>query len=864
MTPLPALVLVLAAAAAVGSALAPVVATCLWSTTLGAGLLVASARFGWAGHRVIAFTLAICASAATGGGLGGLAEAYVWTPNGIDLVALEERVSAGELVRVGGVLRRDAFLTAAGGVTLDLEIRRVWWHGRWRPTSVGASLTVAGDQARAARGAWTRGRDLEAPVASLRRPLPYRNFGLSDAERALARRGIRTFGTIKGAALIVVSAGPFWEEWAARARRHVRDAVARHVRDPPAAAVVTAILIGDRSAMHADVTRRLQHAGVYHVVAISGGNVGIWLAVLVVAPRAAGLGGRLAVSWLIAGLLAFALVVEGGPSVARAVIVAATMMTARWWDVRAAGLQALAVAAGLQVLFDPLASHDAGFVLSFGAAGTLVWTFGGRGGRGGRRPLARRAWAALGSAVLATLAIELVLLPISARWFSVATAAGVLANVLAVPAMAVVQVAGLILVGAAGSWPWLGAVAGALATRAVGVLLGSSDVVSLAPWLVREVPPPTTGVLAVYYACLAGAVMAWSRERRRWAVSLASISLGCLSWIVTGGVEHSTPRPWTWDLAATWQRASWPAEPWLLVTVLDVGQGDATVLRFPSGRTWLVDAGGSLSEAFDVGERVTTRALWALGHRTLSRVLVTHAHPDHAGGVPAVLRRLGARELLVGVPVPGDPMCERLADAARLAGTRERRLATGESLADGPVRVDVLHPDVPDWERRRVRNDDSVVLWVRFGDVGILLTGDVGEPVERSWAARFAAAPLTIVKLAHHGSASSTGSVLLASVRPTLAIASVGRGNRFGHPAPAVVRRLDEAGVVLLRTDRDGAIQLATNGRVVLVRTASGMAGTLTSWMPRRAWWPATPLPSDRGSPPRVASRPRPGVTPWP
>jgi competence protein ComEC len=372
-------------------------------------------------------------------------------------------------------------------------------------------------------------------------------------------------------------------------------------------------------------------------------------------------------------------------------------------------------------------------------------------------------------------------------------------------------------------------------------------------------------VLVLYYVSLAATLRAWTRPRwRPAAVALASVVAGCMAWIVVGGPDRSAPTPWTWRAAERWQRASWPDEPWLLVTVLDVGQGEATVLRFPSGRTWLVDAGGSTSETFDVGERVTTMALWGMGHRRLSRVLVTHAHPDHAGGIAAVLRRLGARELLIGIPVPGDPLGAAVAQAALAAGIPERRVSAGESLADGAVQVRVLHPEPPDWERRRVRNDDSLVLWVRLGDVGVLLTGDVGEQAERTWASRFAAAPLTILKLAHHGSASSTGTALLAAVRPTLAIGSMGRGNRFGHPAPAVTRRLADAGVVLLRTDEVGAIQVATNGRVVLVRTASGAAGSFTTWAPRRAWWPARPLPSDRAWPRRAATRPPRAATPWP
>ena len=197
-----------------------------------------------------------------------------------------------------------------------------------------------------------------------------------------------------------------------------------------------------------------------------------------------------------------------------------------------------------------------------------------------------------------------------------------------------------------------------------------------------------------------------------------------------------------------------------------------------------------------------------------------------------------------------------------MASAGQRSLAAGEWFADGPVRVSVLHPERPDWERRRVRNDDSVVLWVRFGDIGVWLPGDIGEAVEARISPRIDAAPLTVLRLAHHGSASSTGEGVLEALRPALAIGSMARGNRFGHPAPRVVARLQARRVPLLRTDEDGAIQLATNGRVLLVRTMNGTEGSLMAGPPRRAWWLATPPPSPRASPVPADDPPSPGVAP--
>ena len=144
-----------------------------------------------------------------------------------------------------------------------------------------------------------------------------------------------------------------------------------------------------------------------------------------------------------------------------------------------------------------------------------------------------------------------------------------------------------------------------------------------------------------------------------------------------------------------------------------------------------------------------------------------------------VIRRFQPREVLTGIAAAGDVLQGEVAAAAVMASAGQRSLAAGEWFADGPVRVSVLHPERPDWERRRVRNDDSVVLWVRFGDIGVWLPGDIGEAVEARISPRIDAAPLTVLRLAHHGSASSTGEGVLEALRPALAIGSMARGNRW-------------------------------------------------------------------------------------
>jgi competence protein ComEC len=211
--------------------------------------------------------------------------------------------------------------------------------------------------------------------------------------------------------------------------------------------------------------------------------------------------------------------------------------------------------------------------------------------------------------------------------------------------------------------------------------------------------------------------------------------------------------------------------------------------------------------------------MWARGIRALDAMLVTHGDPDHLGGAIAVLEDFGPRRILEGIRVPGHLPSHAVADAASRAGTPIEFLRAGRILREGEVQLRVLHPPEPDWERRRVRNDDSVVLEIVYRDVALLLTGDISAEIERAIVPLLTPARTRILKIAHHGSRTSTSPALLDAWRPQIAIISCGRGNRFGHPAPEVLRRLDAIGATVMRTDLDGQITIETDGRSLRMAT---------------------------------------------
>jgi competence protein ComEC len=258
--------------------------------------------------------------------------------------------------------------------------------------------------------------------------------------------------------------------------------------------------------------------------------------------------------------------------------------------------------------------------------------------------------------------------------------------------------------------------------------------------------------------------------------------------------------------------------------MVDVGQGDGIALQVAGRHTLMIDSGGSPfgGGSFDVGTRVVEPALWARGIQSLDALLLTHGDPDHIGGASPLIDDFNPDAVWQGIPVSRAMPLQAVLARAAASRIPVKERHEGEALYIGAARVLVLHPPAPDWERRRVRNDDSVVLEVLYGDVALLLTGDIGSDIERQIAPRLIPAKTRILKVAHHGSRTSTSQALLDAWRPQIALISCGRGNPFGHPAPDVVSRLDAIGARIYRTDLDGEITVDTDGEHVVVRTFTG------------------------------------------
>ena len=801
----------LAAGAAAGL-FVPVAASRTAAIVLLVGLVAAALwSLRWNRPRVLLACVSL-GSAASGALLAADAWDRTWHAS---LRAAAERAGPlddGVFVELRGMLREDAVIRPYGAtLSVDVrEIRAIHSQDGSRPSegfvavSGGIQLSVAGDFVRDHVGEW-RARRVVRAFANLRRPSRYLNPGAPDQERQLARRGVNLVGSVKSALLVdVVSPGSWTSETASRIRRTLRGAIADSVGawSARSAAIVTAVVIGDRAGLDERVERRLQDAGTYHVLAISGGNIAILVGLTLAFFRAAGTLGPPAMLTAAAGLIAYCYIVgpAGGESVIRATLMAVTYLLGRAIDRQGSPLNTLAVTAGVVIAADPLAVVDAGFLLTFGATAAIVLAMP----LVPSSPRPRLAGAAIFLAV-SSMAAEAALFPIGAFVFGRVTVAGLVLNFLAIPLMAIVQIAGIAAAAVALVWPAAAPAVGWVAHQGAVWLVASGELVEWLPMLAWRVAPPSIAIVAIYYAAIVLTWAGWSR--------VPHVALGSLGVALAAGL---------WIAAEPWTVWAARGDGRLHVTSIDVGQGDAAFVRFPRGQTLLVDAGGLPGATFDIGDRVVAPMLRHAGVRRLDTAAMTHGHPDHAGGLLSILDEFRPRDVWDGVPVPRLDLRMALRERARAVRARWTTLQSGDVVEVDGVTVVVHHPPPPDWERQEVRNDDSLVIELRWRDVSIVLTGDIGREVERVIAPRFTPARVRVMTAPHHGSRTSSSQAFLDALRPQVVVMSAGRGNTFGHPAPEVVERYEDSGVEIFRTDLDGAVMLETDGEVVRVRTVGG------------------------------------------
>lgn len=639
----------------------------------------------------------------------------------------------------------------------------------------------------------------------LQRPRPARNIGAFDYRAFLAQQDI--YGTLfVGSSEQIVAVeclrGPWlYEGVVLPLRRAVRQSIERNLAGAPAG-LLLGVLLGEKQRIPEEVQAAFRSTGLAHALVVSGLHVGLVGGFFFFGFRLLRLADRPSSAATIAALVLYALATGAQVPVVRAVLMGSVVLLGRVLRRQGDIYNTLGLAALAILVLWPESPWSLSFQLSFGATWAIVSLHG---------PLAalfpaasQRTDSRIGrwivSPLCASLAAQLGTGPLIAHSFQQLALGAVAANIVVVPLLALAV--GLGLLAALTGWilPWV-----ATAFNAVNylVLVGLIELVSWwASLPFASVAVPRPGVLFVAVAaalCLLGPLLPHKVWARKAAIFAALV----------------------WLNVAVWSYALRARD--LEIVFLDVGQGDAAFVRFPDGKTMVVD-GGERSAYFDCGEQVLLPFLRYMGVRRVDVVVASHPHNDHIGGLVALLEQMEVGHFLDSGQAYGSWTAQRLRELIAERGVRYHRVAAGDSLAGlGGVAGLVLHPTAVFVDADGIPpfgpNNGSVVFSLQHGAVRVLFTGDVEQetdPAILAWGPRLQA---HLLKVAHHGSRTSSQPLFVAAVAPAVAVMSLGEGNKFKHPAPEVVARYAAHGGRVLRTDRTGAVQVQIDGADLAVQT---------------------------------------------
>ncbi|MBF6599000.1 MAG: DNA internalization-related competence protein ComEC/Rec2 [Dehalococcoidia bacterium] len=686
---------------------------------------------------------------------------------------------------------------------LALRVRQVQLDGAWRQASGGVQVRL---------GLLPRYRsgDMLELEGALARPQAPGGF---DYAAYLDRRGIQSEMQFPAARLVGHARDAPLTAATLAVRRRLSRALALALPEPQAS-LAQGVLLGQRSALPADVAADLNSTNTSHLVVVSGENV-VLVSTYTTIALAWLLGRRRALALSIALVVAYALLVGASPPVLRATIMGVLLVVAQLSGRPMHGLTSILFAAALMAGIEPRVIADVSFQLTFAATVGIVYL---------ASPLRRRAVDAAGwllrrdelprwagtlfaEPLSVTLAAIVATAPLLALNFGRLSLVAVPANLLVVPVFPVIL--GASLLAAIGCLvPHLHLALAAPAYYALTYWLFVARRLAAVPYAALSVGGYSTPWSAATYASIVALAWLALRHRRPAGRTRLAPSRPLRHRALVAGI--GLPALVLAVSVAAMARPSAPAR--LRVTVLDVGEGDSILIQTPGGRDVLVDGGPGRATLRGLGKALP----W--NDRSLELVVLTHPQADHMIGLPDVLDRYDVRAVLAGPGTASSAGYDAWLRAVQDEGRTLQTARQGMSIdLGGGARMDVLAPDAGEAADSNV-NNTGVVLRVSWRKVSFLLAADIEAKTEQALLADSVDLRSTVLKVAHHGSNTSSTAAFLAAVQPQMSVVSAGARNPFGHPRPDVVARLAEYGPVYV-TATEGAVRFETDGARLWLRT---------------------------------------------
>lgn len=648
----------------------------------------------------------------------------------------------------------------------------------------------------------------------------------------LARSGIhRTFSvrSARGIEIITPGRGIFRtvQNWRERIRQSFLTSI-----PGPGSAVLQAMVLGEEGALTDELRDSFMAAGVTHIISISGSHLGMFAVIcfgiirLLMRLLPERIYHRLTLSidpkkvaaWITLPLVIFYTLLAGAQvATVRSLIMIAAALGALILDRDNALVHSLMAAALLILIANPQALFAISFQLSFisvfciGSV-VLLWKelgFTATTVRG-------RVGQSVAMLVIISLSAGIATGPLVVRYFNQFSLAGVVSNSVVVPLAGIAVVPLGLFSGTlslfTGDLPLAG-----LNRFFADTFIGAVAFFSRLPF--AEFHPPAPGIIwLLVYAVLVLSLFRLVRERLLYAFKPLAysgrIAKGKLLAIVLSAL-----------VLTAGSASAFLRDPGTRVLVPDVGQGDSALIQLAGGRNVLIDGGGSYDGRFDIGRRVLAPFLWNQAVRGLDLVVLSHPHPDHMNGLTGILKKFEVAEIWShgrDGHLPGYEEFKRIVSERKIRHTIVSH-GNPDTFTLGGAELAVLHPDglFRSGEKKAYAAENDFSLVVRAAVEGrvLLFTGDIGTGAEKALLRSGRDVKCDVLKVAHHGSKSSSCEAFVRAARPSAAVMTVGKENRYRHPSDEVVQRYENIGARVYRTDRDGALLITIgNGGIRVQR----------------------------------------------
>jgi len=556
-------------------------------------------------------------------------------------------------------------------------------------------------------------------------------------------------------------------------------------------AILEALLLGERGRIPDSISRTFQNSGLYHLFAISGAHIAIISFLFFSMFKIIKIPTRISYILLIVFLIIYALLVEGRPSVIRATIMTLAFLFGKliWKDVNL--INTISMSAFFLLIINPFNLFALGFQLTFAATFSIILFLPKIIKYLPRFPLKISELFAI------SLTAQLGVLPFIARAFNRVAFSSLILNFAALPLIGVIMACGYIFLPLSFISTSLARIIVKVIICLIDLLITTSHLFDSLTFISYRIPTPKLLTIIGYFLFLFLLLLPSRIKKQKLIFSLCFIAAFVI--IITYPFKSNSKT--------------------LKFTFIDVGQGDSILIEFPGRKKMLIDGGGFPVGTFDVGERVVSPFLWRKGIKKIHYLILTHSHPDHLNGLKAVARNFKIGEYWETFSPLQDKTYTSFKKSLSPLVTL-RRMFRNQILTENNVRIEVLHPQEAKSDVLFANNDQSLVLRFIYGKTTFLLTGDIEIKSENEILQTEQEISSQVMKSPHHGSNSSSSMAFLKKVSPAIVVISVGEGNWYRFPSSEVLKRYDEIGSKVFRTDIHGAVEISSDGNHISIRTA--------------------------------------------